>query len=90
MTTRKLDGNAVRDLRKALGLSQGQLCQVVAKRAGRPLSVPHLCNIEKGHKDPSPGLAQAIADALGVSIATISNPTPISRVVIVEITKDAA
>jgi transcriptional regulator with XRE-family HTH domain len=90
MTSQRVNGNAVRDLRRAIGLSGAELCRRVEAKLGRPLSAPHLTNIEKGDKQPSPDLARAIAEVLGVTLATIADPTPIARVVVIEVDRSAA
>jgi transcriptional regulator with XRE-family HTH domain len=90
MTSQRVNGKAVRDLRRAIGMSGATLRRNVEAKLGRPLSAPHLTNIEKGDKQPSPDLARAIAEVLGVAVATIADPTPIARVVVVEVDRSAA
>jgi transcriptional regulator with XRE-family HTH domain len=69
---RKANGATIRALRKALGISQVSL----AARVG--ITKVYLCQIELGTKDkrPSPEVLRGIADALGVTIESISYPVP--------------
>lgn len=66
MATRRVHGPAVRVIREALGIKHG----VFAVNVG--ITPGYLTNIEKGHKQPSPAVARAIADALGIELSDIS------------------
>lgn len=66
MHIRLIHGPAVRAIREAVGIKHGDL-------AIRCLISPgYLSNIEKGAKQPSPKVASAIAEALGVSADAIT------------------
>lgn len=66
MTTRRVHGPAVRVIRERTGIKHG----VFAVQVG--ITPGYLTNIEKGLKQPSPAVARAIADALGVTLDAIT------------------
>lgn len=66
MTTRRVHGPAVRAIREALGIKHGVFA------VDCDITPGYLTNIEKGHKQPSPAVAQAIARRLGVPLDTIT------------------
>jgi transcriptional regulator with XRE-family HTH domain len=70
MATRRVHGPAVRVIREALGIKHG----IFAVNAD--ITPGYLTNIEKGHKQPSPAVAKAIADTLGVPLDAISYVIP--------------
>lgn len=65
MSTRAINGAAVRELREALGITQRDL----AARA--KLTQGGLSNIETGKSGAYPRTARNLADALGVSLDSI-------------------
>ncbi len=66
MQTRLVHGPAVRAIREALGIKHGVFAVECL------ISPGYLTNIEKGHKQPSPAVAAALAIRLGVSLDTIT------------------
>ncbi len=70
MTTRAINGAAVRELRDALGLSQRDLA------ARCDITQGALSNIETGKFAASPVMARKLADGMGVSLAAITYPVP--------------
>ena len=66
MATRRVHGPAVRAIREALGLKHGVFA------VNCDISPGYLTNIEKGHKQPSPAVAVAIANGLGVDLNAIA------------------
>lgn len=66
MTTRRVHGPAVRVIRERTGIKHG----IFAIQVG--ITPGYLTNIEKGHKQPSPAVARAIADALGCPLDAIT------------------
>jgi len=66
MATRRVHGPAVRAIREALGLKHGVFA------VNCDISPGYLTNIEKGHKQPSPAVAVAIANGLGVDLNAIT------------------
>jgi len=73
MQTRQLNGATVRELREALGISQGDL----AARIG--ITRPTLSNIERRVHGVRPVTCRKIADALGVPLDAITYPVPPGR-----------
>lgn len=67
---RKLNGKAVREIRQLVGLSQRQL----ADRTGFVQGT--ICHLEKGDYVASPMVMRKLADALGVSLDSITFPVP--------------
>lgn len=65
MSYRKTHGPAVRAIREALGLRHGVFAVQCEITPG------YLTNIEKGIKQPSPAVAAAIANRLGVPLDAI-------------------
>lgn len=70
MATRKLNGAALRALRIAHRIPQGDLALRL------DISQGYLSNLEKGAKQPSPVMLGRIADELGESIEAISFVVP--------------
>lgn len=68
MNTRRVNGATVRVVREALGISHGDL----AKRAG--ISPSFLTRIEQGARQPSPTVAAALSQGLGVALDAITYP----------------
>jgi transcriptional regulator with XRE-family HTH domain len=68
MGRRKANGDKIKNFREDRGVRQDAL----AEKAG--ISAPYLCNIEAGRKPATPYVIRKIAEALGVSIAEISDP----------------
>ena len=66
---RDLNGTAVKALREAFGISQGDL----AERCG--IASSYLCNLERGRRQPSPMVARRIAGALGVPLDAVTRAT---------------
>lgn len=66
MLTRKLHGPAVKAIREALGIKHG----IFAIQCG--ITPGYLSNIERGHKQPSPTVARAIVDRLGVGMDAVT------------------
>lgn len=64
----RANGPAIRARREALGMPP----KVLAEKAGVKRS--HLVNIELGHRQASPQVIKAIAQALNVSIYAIVGP----------------
>ena len=65
MTYRRTHGPAVRAIREALGIKHGEFaidCEITPG---------YLSNIESGRKQPSPAVARAMADRLGVPLDAI-------------------
>lgn len=71
MRNRRANGAAIRSLREALGVPQGEF----AARIG--VSHGFLCNLEAGRKQPSPSTTRRIADHLGVPLDAITYPITI-------------
>ena len=68
MTTRAINGAAVKVIREALGISQRDL-------AGRcAVSQGSLSNVERGINGASPELSRKVADAMGVPLESITYP----------------
>lgn len=67
MTTRQVNGTAIRRIREDSGKSLRQLVADV-----KDLSAGHLSRVENGIVQPSPAMLRRIADALGVSLDDIS------------------
>ena len=65
MSYRKTHGPAIRAIREALGLRHGVFAVQCEITPG------YLTNIEKGVKQPSPAVASAIANRLGVPLDAI-------------------
>lgn len=65
-TKRMIHGPAVRAIREALGIKHGEF----AIRCG--ISPGYLTNIESARKQPSPNVAAAIAENLGVPLDAIA------------------
>lgn len=65
MSYRKTHGPAVRAIREALGLRHGVFAVQCEITPG------YLTNIEKGIKQPSPAVAAAIANRLGIPLDAI-------------------
>jgi len=63
--TRRTHGPAVRAIREALGIRHADFAIDCL------ISPGYLTNIEKGRKQPSPEVAQAMARRLGVSLDSI-------------------
>lgn len=74
MYTRNTNGAAVRALRESLGIPHGKF----AIRCS--ISPGYLTNIEKGAKQPSPAVAKALAEQLGVPLDAITYPVAIQAV----------
>lgn len=70
MARRAINGDAVKAIREALGITQPEL----ARRCG--ITQPSLSNIERGERNASPHLTRALADQLGVAVAAITSVTP--------------
>lgn len=68
MTTRALNGPAVKVIREALGISQHDL----AVRAD--ISQGTLSNLERGVHQASPQVARRLADSMGVPLESITYP----------------
>ena len=58
-------GNAVKELRKKRGLTQGNFCEQIG------ITQSYLSQVEKGHKEPSIDVIKKIADALGTPIPVL-------------------
>ncbi|WP_079081659.1 helix-turn-helix domain-containing protein [Streptomyces scabiei] len=69
---RNADPGRVRRKRIEAGLQQQEL----ARRAG--ISKPHMSSIEHGRVNPSPGVLQRLATALGCEIPDLMPPEPVS------------
>ena len=67
---RKANGASIATIRKAIGIQQVAL----AGRLG--ISKAYMSQIEYGIRQPAPDLLSRIADALGVTIESISYPAP--------------
>jgi len=67
---RRINGASVSTIRKALGMRQGAL----AASAG--ISGAYLSQIEHGIRQPEPEVARRLADELGVSLESITYPSP--------------
>lgn len=67
-TRRNHDPGRVRRKRIEAGLQQQEL----ARKAG--ISKPHMSSIEHGRVNPSPGVLQRLADALGCEIPDLMPP----------------
>jgi DNA-binding XRE family transcriptional regulator len=67
MTSRQANGVAIREIRKALGISQAGLAVAVG------VNTSTMSRIEAG-RQPRPELLRKIADYLGVPLAAISSP----------------
>lgn len=65
---RRTNGATIREVRKALGISQRSL----AARIG--ISAPAMCQIESGAVQPHPPTVQRIAAELGVPLDAITYP----------------
>ena len=65
---RKVNGSAVREFRKAIGIKQVDLA-LRANVTGATLS-----RIESGSRQPSPPVIRKLADGLGVSLEAITYP----------------
>lgn len=61
----KVNGAAIRAIREANGWNSTRFC------AALEISGPHLTNIEKGARNPSPELARRMAEVLAVPLAAI-------------------
>ena len=70
MAQRKVHGPAVRVIREALGIKHGVFAVACDITPG------YLTNIEKGHKQPSPAVAAALANRLGVALDDITYVIP--------------
>jgi transcriptional regulator with XRE-family HTH domain len=70
MATRATNGEAIRSMRKMLGIRQDAL----AARSG--ISAPWLSKIENGTAVPELETARRIADSLGVKLEAITYPVP--------------
>ena len=68
MTTRAVNGSAVKVIREALGISQRDLAARCAVNQGS------LSNVERGVNGASPELARKLADAMGVPLESITYP----------------
>lgn len=68
MRTRAINGVAIRVIREALGLRNGDL----ARRAN--ISPAFLSRIEQGARKPSAKVAVALAEGLGVPLEAITYP----------------
>ena len=68
-TTRRVRGPFIRALREALGMRHGNLAVAAGISAG------YLSHIEREGVQPSPAVTYQIAQALGVSIDSITYPT---------------
>lgn len=66
MAQRRVLGPAVRVIRERTGIKHGVFAVTCDITPG------YLTNIEKGHKQPSPAVARAIADALGCDLNDIT------------------
>lgn len=73
MTSRKLNGASVREIRKALGVKQDDLARRIDKHPA------YLSNLESGAKQPSVETMRAISDALAVPLDSISYPAITER-----------
>jgi transcriptional regulator with XRE-family HTH domain len=58
-------GNAVKELRKKRGLTQGNFCEEIG------ITQSYLSQVEKGHKEPSIDVLKKIADALGTPMPVL-------------------
>lgn len=58
-------GNAVKELRKKRGLTQGNFCEKIG------ITQSYLSQVEKGHKEPSIDVLKKIADALGTPMPVL-------------------
>jgi XRE family transcriptional regulator, regulator of sulfur utilization len=67
MASREVNGDALRAIRKLLGIEQEDL----ARRCGITQSA--LSRIEGGNRNPSPKVLRALADQLGVPLAAITS-----------------
>lgn len=70
MTRRRVHGPAVRAIREALGIRHGVFA------VNCDITPGYLTNIEKGHKQPSPAVAKALAAGLGVDLNAITYTIP--------------
>jgi transcriptional regulator with XRE-family HTH domain len=70
MATRATNGEAIRAMRKILGIRQDAL----AARAG--IGAPWLSKIENGTAQPELETAKSIANGLGVKLEAITYPVP--------------
>lgn len=68
--TRALNGETVKELREALGITQRELA------AACDISQGHLSHVERGDFNASPALARKLAAGMGVSLASITYPVP--------------
>lgn len=69
MTVQQIDvGPVIREERERANLTQSELCERIGA-IHRPITIGHLCNIEKGNRRPSFDLALAISEVLGSDIA---------------------
>jgi transcriptional regulator with XRE-family HTH domain len=66
MATRVSNGEAIRAIREALGITQPGLAQRVGLTQGA------LSNIERGSRNASPHVLRAIANELGVGVGAIT------------------
>lgn len=66
--TRKVNGSAVRALRKAIGIKQVDLALRANVTSGT------LSRIESGSRQPSPSVTRKLADGLGVAMEAITYP----------------
>ncbi len=69
---RRTNGAAIRAIREPLGIPQREL----ALLAG--ISPSHMNKIEQDVEQPSAAAVRKIADALGVPLAAITYPVPVS------------
>ena len=70
--SRRTNGASIRAIREPLGMKQHEL----ADAAG--ISRSHMNKIEQDVEQPSPAVIRKIADALGVPLAAITYPVPVS------------
>lgn len=70
-TKRLVNGAAVREIRKAIGIKQVDLA-LRANVTGATLS-----RIESGSRQPSPPVVRKLADGLGVSLEAITFPVTV-------------
>lgn len=67
MARRESNGEAIRALRKSLGVKQPEFALAVG------IGQPYLSMIESGRRKATPHVIRAIADQLGVSVLAITN-----------------
>lgn len=76
MRSGTVNGSKMRRLRERKKLKLGPFAALCGQQLGKPVHITTINKIEKGQRQPSPELYDAICEALGCSWDDLLAPTP--------------